>query len=68
VEFSKEQSDAISQIQSEQDPGVTPDDRMRFITRILSVSRSELASTPQPQEKRGRPPKRSGGRASLSSV
>jgi hypothetical protein len=61
TDLTDEQRKSIDILQSEQDADMTPEQRMGFMSRILSVSNADLATAPQPAPvKRGRTPKRKG--------
>ena len=54
----KEQIESIKRLEEGQDPNKLVADRMEFLGRLLSVSRSEIESAKKPETvKRGRPAK-----------
>gem|GEM_PF-5046940 len=53
--LTEEQRKSIDVLQSEQDQNVTPEQRIAFLSRVLSVSNADLATVPKPAPvKRGR--------------
>ena len=62
TKLTAEQLAAIDRVQADQDPNATPEDRIDFMRRIVSVKPADLEAAPMPPKaKRGRPSKPSPG-------